>query len=80
MPGTHSTDDAHQLTLSAHRPPGCPTVRILATCACLGWHSDLTVPAPLAPAADRWLRNGWLDHAATPATTAIPAWLPEVPR
>lgn len=65
----------HQLTLSAHRPVGCPTVRMIATCGCLGWHGDLIVPAGMARDADRHLRGTWLEHAATPAVTPIPAWL-----
>lgn len=67
---------AHQLTLSARRPDGCPTVRLVATCACLGWTADLTVPAPMTRDADRWVRNSWTQHAATaPAVAAVPDWL-----
>lgn len=65
----------HQLTLSAHRPEGCPTIRLIATCSCLGWLGDLTVPTGMVRDADRHLRGGWLDHAANPAEVPIPSWL-----
>lgn len=68
-----TTDDGHQLTLSARHRDG--TVRLIATCACLHWHADLTVPAPMTRDADRWLRATWHTHTTDPAPPVIPAWL-----
>lgn len=64
----------HRITLSATRRED-GTVRLIATCACLGWHSDLAIPGGLVRDADRHLRGSWLEHAALPVTVGMPAWL-----
>jgi hypothetical protein len=63
----------HELTLSAARTGRA--IRLIGTCACLGWLEDFTVPAGLVRDADRALRSSWLDHAATPAVVPVPSWL-----
>lgn len=68
----------HVLTLSATRRD--QVVRLIGTCSCLGWHTDLTVPGGLVRDADRHLRSSWLGHAATPAVLPVPTWLAGDPR
>lgn len=65
----------HQLELSASRAEHATTVRMIATCSCLGWWANVVVAAPAVRDADTRIRRGWTEHSLDPAPAPMPAWL-----